>query len=104
VTRYAAAFGRDWGAVWHTTPLVTVLAACWCLDDDARRSQLRAEAAALHSAYLTNYAVNDPKLLEKAARAHTAALRRGVADTGPSPALLDARAQLRAQGLLPDEA
>lgn len=72
-----------------------VLVACWCLDDEDRRDLLRKQGDALHTAFLTNFAINDPKRLEQAARAHRVAL--SVSRTPPA-ALLEAREQLRATG------
>ncbi len=88
--------------VWHDTDFAVVLVAAWCLDDDERRAQLRADAAALHMAFLTNYAVNDPKRLERAQRTHIASLAMGVAPRVEiAQSLADARAQLQQAGRLP---
>lgn len=75
----------------------------WLLNDEERRESLVREGEALRSAYLFNYAMNDPKQLQAESRRYDQKLSIGPygrsGDEGVrSAALQDALSQLRAVG------
>jgi hypothetical protein len=67
-----------------------VLVACWCLDDEERRNDLRGELEEIRRAYLTNYASWDSKQLERARQQLLGRLATSPSDEAGMDEIIDA--------------